>query len=403
MKVIELFAGIGATHKALKKIYGDSLEVVDIVEFDKHAVQSYNLIHNTNFKPQDVLNYSYKGDKKIDLLHASTPCQAFSVAGKGLGKDDARGMPLWEATIRIIKEIMPTYVTLENVKGFLQSKHKEVLEYYLKEMEQLGYKTFYKCVNAKNFNCAQERERVFFCSKLNDANWNFEIPEKAENNKNVIIKDIMDENAEWIVEQEIYENTESGTFIFENKLPNYKGKTIELDIQKLMNQNPEKINRVAKLKKINFESNKHFFGIDGLAATFAAKAYCKFQNKLADAAFGNRSAFCGTEGKHWCAGSHDVPLCKILEDIPFKEDGSFFGSGRHCRTLTTTDPRFKSKLMEDGIRYRSLTTLEVFRLMTFDDEDFQKVNGKISDNQICKQLGNSIVVNVLHEIYKKML
>lgn len=247
---------------------------------------------------------------------------------------------------------------------------------------------------------ALKRERVFFCSKLNDANWNFEIPEISQDFKNVVIRDIMDENAEWIVEKNFIEN--NGNLLFENKLPNYKGKTIELNLEKLQNQNPNKINRVAKLKKINFESNKQFFGVDGCSPTFAAKAYCKFQNKLADAAFGNRSTFCGTDGKHWCAASQDVPLCKILEDIPFKEDSTFCGIEGKNRTLTTVAPKFKAKIIDEGIRYRSLTTLEVFRLMTFDDLDFEKLKNKVSDNQICKQLGNSIVVNVLYEIYKKM-
>lgn len=158
MKVIELFAGIGAPAKALKRLFGENVEIVDVVEIDKHAIKSYNIIHNSNFESQDILTYSYKGGEKIDLIHASTPCQAFSVAGKGLGAADERGLPLWDATIRIISEIKPTYVTLENVKGLLQEKHKEVLNYYLTKMQELGYTTFFKCVNSKNFNCAQERE-----------------------------------------------------------------------------------------------------------------------------------------------------------------------------------------------------------------------------------------------------
>lgn len=409
MNIIELFAGIGATAKALKKIYGNSLNVVDIVENDKKAVESYNLIHNTNFVAKDVLNYDYNGDVEIDLIHASTPCQAFSVAGKGLGSSDERGLPLWDATLRIIKKVKPKFVTLENVKGLLQKKHQNVLNYYLEEMNKMGYKTFYKCINAKNFNCAQERERVFFCSKLNDENWNFEIPEKAEFNKNIIIRDIMEENVKWIETKEFFLGSDENTFLIKNELSNYNGKTIEIYGEKLFNQIPTKINRVAKLKKVDYESNKNFFGSNGLAAKVAAKSYCKFQNKLLDVAFHNRSSFCGLEGKHWCQTACDVNLSKILklETIPFNEDSDFFGCNGCSRTLTTKEPRFKSKLLDlkDEVifKYRPLTTLEVFRLMTFDDEDYFKTVNKISDHQLCKQLGNSVVVNCLYEIYKNML
>lgn len=53
LKVIELFGGIGACTKALKRL-GVDVEVVDYVEIDKHAVASYNAINGTNFEPQDV-------------------------------------------------------------------------------------------------------------------------------------------------------------------------------------------------------------------------------------------------------------------------------------------------------------------------------------------------------------
>lgn len=57
LKVLELFGGIGACTKALKNI-GINVDVVDYVEIDKYAVQSYNAINNTNFEPQDITKYA---------------------------------------------------------------------------------------------------------------------------------------------------------------------------------------------------------------------------------------------------------------------------------------------------------------------------------------------------------
>lgn len=66
MRLIELFAGIGACSKALKNI-GIDLEIVDAVEIDKYAIKSFNAIHNTNFEIQDIKNYNKYFDD-IDII-----------------------------------------------------------------------------------------------------------------------------------------------------------------------------------------------------------------------------------------------------------------------------------------------------------------------------------------------
>ncbi len=66
MRIIELFAGIGACSKALKNI-GIDLEIVDAVEIDKYAMASFNAIHGTNFQCQDIRTYNKTFDN-IDLI-----------------------------------------------------------------------------------------------------------------------------------------------------------------------------------------------------------------------------------------------------------------------------------------------------------------------------------------------
>lgn len=53
LKVLELFAGIGACSKALTNL-GVPHKIVDAVEIDKYAVKSFNAVHGTNFEPQDI-------------------------------------------------------------------------------------------------------------------------------------------------------------------------------------------------------------------------------------------------------------------------------------------------------------------------------------------------------------
>ena len=85
MRIIELFAGIGACSKALENI-GMDVEIVDAVEIDKYAISSFNAIHNTNFETQDITKWD-KDFKDIDLIMHGSPCQDFSVAGKQAGGD----------------------------------------------------------------------------------------------------------------------------------------------------------------------------------------------------------------------------------------------------------------------------------------------------------------------------
>lgn len=71
MKVLELFAGIGAASKALERL-GIDFEIVDAVEIDKYAIKSFNAIHGTNFEPQDICEWDK--DIDVDLITHGSPC-----------------------------------------------------------------------------------------------------------------------------------------------------------------------------------------------------------------------------------------------------------------------------------------------------------------------------------------
>ena len=184
LKVLELFAGIGAVSKALERI-GIDFEIVDAVEIDKYAIKSFNAIHNTNFEPQDITTW----DKNIevDLISHGSPCQDFSLAGKQAGGDIGSGTrsSLMYETIRIVGKLRPKYVIWENVKNLLSKKHIHNFNAYLQTMESLGYTNYYQVLNAKDYGIPQNRERVFTISILNSTvnstvMQRFEFPPKQE-------------------------------------------------------------------------------------------------------------------------------------------------------------------------------------------------------------------------------
>lgn len=180
MKILELFAGIGACSTALKRI-GIDVEIVDAVEIDKYAMASFNAIHGTNFEPQDITKYN-KDLKDIDLITHGSPCQDFSVAGKQAGGDIGSGTrsSLMYETIRIVGQVRPKYVLWENVKNILSKKHKHNFDAYIETMNVLGYNSYYQVLNAKDYGIPQNRERVYTISIRKDIDKGYIFPPKEE-------------------------------------------------------------------------------------------------------------------------------------------------------------------------------------------------------------------------------
>ena len=194
LKVLELFAGIGACSKALTNL-GIEHEIVDAVEIDKYAVQSFNAVHGTNFAPQDITKWDK--DIECDLIMHGSPCQDFSVAGKGAGgdKDSGTRSSLMYETLRIVEKLKPKYVIWENVKNLLSKKHRHNFDAYLDAMYDLGYENNYKILNAKDYGIPQNRERVFTVSIRKDIykGYFFPAPVPLEKRLKDMLEDEVDE------------------------------------------------------------------------------------------------------------------------------------------------------------------------------------------------------------------
>ena len=193
MKLLELFGGIGACSSALDRL-NINYEIVDYVEIDKYAVNSYNAIHNTNFKPQDVKEWNKKCN--VDLLIHGSPCQDFSGAGKNKGGDEnsCTQSSLMYESIRIIEKIKPKIVIWENVKNVTNKIHMHNFFNYLKKMNDLGYNNSWNILNAKDFGIPQNRERMFVISIKSELNYTFMFPEKQPLHKKV--QDLLEHNVD---------------------------------------------------------------------------------------------------------------------------------------------------------------------------------------------------------------
>ena len=187
IRLIELFAGIGSQAKALKNI-GANFEHYRVVEFDKYAIRSYNAIHGTDFETSDVTQIHASDLEIVDtnkytyIMTYSFPCQDLSLAGKGKGMEKGSGTRsglLWEVE-RILNECdeLPQVLLMENVPQVHGKKNIDHFNQWIDALNKLGYTSYWKDLNAKDYGIPQNRNRCFMISLL--GNYTYEFPKPME-------------------------------------------------------------------------------------------------------------------------------------------------------------------------------------------------------------------------------
>src|SRR5699024_10374308 len=163
MKFIDLFSGIGGFRSGMEK---NGHECVAFCEIDKYARQSYKAIYDTEGEEEwhDITTVSddtfrrFRG--RVDIITGGFPCQAFSIAGNRRGFEDTRGTLFFEIA-RAIKEIEPSYILLENVKGLFSHDKGRTFGTIIQALDELGYIVEWGLFNSKFWGVPQNRERVF--------------------------------------------------------------------------------------------------------------------------------------------------------------------------------------------------------------------------------------------------
>lgn len=202
IRLIELFAGIGSQAKALKNLNVD-FEHHFVCEIEPQVVKTYNVIHGTNFEPTDITKISANDlnitntDLYTYILTYSFPCQDLSLAGKGKGMEKGTGTRsslLWEVE-RLLKECneLPQILLMENVPMVHSSENIKDFEKWLLFLESLGYKNYWKDLNAKNYGIPQNRDRCYMISLLNsNCDYTFPQPIKLK----LRLKDMLEEKVD---------------------------------------------------------------------------------------------------------------------------------------------------------------------------------------------------------------
>lgn len=179
LTVNELFSGIGAFRKALI-VLGIPYRIVGISEIDKFAIKSYEAMYGKTRNYGDIskvekLDYA-------DLWTYGFPCQDISQAGKqaGIIREKTRSGLLYEVERLLAKSVedgeSPKYLIMENVKALTGKKFIGDFRAWISRLNELGYETYWKVVNAADCGVPQKRERVIAVSIRRDLHKPFEFP-----------------------------------------------------------------------------------------------------------------------------------------------------------------------------------------------------------------------------------
>lgn len=206
---IDLFAGIGGFHYAL---HGQGAECVFASEWEPNCRYTYEENFKNmspklfELKPNNgtdlgLFSNNFAGDiTKVDpnsivdhdILCGGFPCQPFSISGHKKGFNDTRGT-LFFNVMEIVKAKQPKVVFLENVKHLIHHDGGNTLRVILEELENAGYKTSWKLLNAKDFGLAQNRERLVIIGNK-DKRFDFT---KIKTIQHKTIRDILDKDGDF--------------------------------------------------------------------------------------------------------------------------------------------------------------------------------------------------------------
>ena len=328
MNFLDLFAGIGGFRLGMERA---GHKCIGYCEIDKFARMSYQAIHNTDGEIDykditEVTNEEFRKLKgTVDVICGGFPCQAFSVAGKQLGFEDAKGTLFYEIA-RAAKEIKPRYLYLENVRNLLSHDKGKTFTTMLTILDELGYDAEWQVLNSKNFGVPQNRERVFIIGHLRGECTSrvFPIRDNAKQINELSRKRITTNTL-----TARYTAIGNGSYVIENK--------------------PKKVVLVK-------EATKQGYAIANIGDSI-------------NLSHPNSKTRRGRVGKNI------------------------------ANTLLTSD---EQGVVLSDYKIRKLTPRECWRLQGFPDWAFDKAQKVNSNSQLYKQAGNSVTVNVIEEIAKRL-
>jgi len=367
------FSGVGAFNQALKRL-GVEYKEVFACDMDKFARETF--IHNygePEYYPTNVYDREISSES-LDIYMTSPPCQAFSLAGKRLGKDDKRGI-LFFNSHEFIQVNKPRFFIFENVRGLLSDDGGRTFQEWCNMLggksvngvpvlfpyeDSVPYHLYWKVINAKHHGVPQNRERIFLIGIRDHADNRFQFPREEHLTKR--LKDVLDDEVDekYFLSEKIIDDI----FVDDFKVKSATSKGYEA----------ARIGDSINFSVPNSETRRGRVG-KGVAQTLDTGC--------------NQGVIQLNPSKESKSGGGQ----------PYQQN-RIYDSNALYPALNAGQVTWGGNAitLPNDYRIRRLTPRECFRLMDFPDT----FTWKVSDSQAYKQAGNSIVVNVLYKILKNL-
>ena len=417
IKVGSDFSGVGAFNQALTRL-GIEYQEVYACDMDKYARQTF--IHNygePKYYPLNVYDREIPSES-LDIYMTSPPCQAFSLAGKRLGKEDKRGI-LFFNSLEFIQVNKPRFFIFENVKGLLSDDGGKTFSEWVNMLggksvngnpvifaydDSVPYHLYWKVLNAKQHGVPQNRERVFLIGIRDDEDNTFRWPVEEHLSKR--LKDVLEEEVDdkYFLTLKPFESLEySSNKTLSGILSGGRWDKIHEQARRVYNKDYEAPtihtmqggNLEPKIKIKSATSKGYEEATEGDSINFSVPNSETRRGRVGKGVAQTLDTGCNQgvmigafRGRNPNNASDRTTGAPTEQRLEINQQGT-------SNTITTVQ---KDNVVVDNYKIRRLTPRECFRLMDFPDT----FTWPVSDSQAYKQAGNSIVVRVLEKIIKNL-
>jgi DNA (cytosine-5)-methyltransferase 1 len=394
------FSGVGAFQQALIRLEV-KFKTVFACDMDKYARQSFIANYGEpEYYPENVYDREIPKES-LDIYVTSPPCQGFSIAGK------RKGSILFFNSLEFIEKNKPRFFIFENVKGLLSheggktfgewvrllgGKSVNGLPLIFPDEDSVPYHIYHKVLNSKHYGVPQNRERIFIIGIRDDVDNSFSWPKIEPLTKK--LKDVL--------ESEVDEKYFLSDKLINTLFNTSGGKNGQFDPAQCCNIEKTSQAITARYAKMGRQ--------DPYIEAKSARIIGRNPDNL-------KSRKSGEKTKQMLEINEDYEVTNTLTTVqkdnviqlssskesggaqPYKQNRIYDAKG----VILTLDTECGRPSYLDDAKIRRLTPIECFRLMSFPDsfvENCKKVG--ISDTQLYKQAGNSIVVDVLAKIIDKL-